>query len=196
MDKGYICVFGASSPDLDVKYVAAARELGQEIARRGYGCINGGGRSGLMRAASDGCLDAGGKAMGIIPQFMVDNGWHYDRLTSLIRTADMHERKSKMQELSVATVALPGGLGTFEELTEVLTWRQLNIVVKPIVILNVDHYYDHLIALFDHAVNHGFIPQIHRDTIINVATTAQQALDIIERQLAQGCTDTPPKFHS
>ena len=134
--KGNICIFGASSPDLAEVYTSAAYELGTLMAAHGWGCVNGGGRRGMMRAVSDGVLDGGGEVTGIIPQFMVDNGWHYDRLTHMITTADMHERKRAMQEHSRAVIALPGGMGTLEELCEVLTWRQLNIVVKPIVILN------------------------------------------------------------
>ena len=189
-----VCVFGASSPNLPMVYVDAAHELGREIALRGWGVINGGGANGLMRATSDGALEAGGEAIGIIPRFMVENGWHYDALTRLIETDDMHSRKRLMQEMSDAVVALPGGIGTFEELMEVLTWRQLSIVVKPIVILNTAGYYDSLLAMIEHAIAQGFIPATHR-VLIQAAATPAEAVTMIADQLAHGVTPTPPKFH-
>ena len=192
--KGNICIFGASSPKLPEVYIDAARELGTLMASHGWGCVNGGGRRGLMRAVSDGVLDGGGEVTGIIPQFMVDNGWQYDRLTHLLTTADMHERKREMQAHSRAVIALPGGMGTLEELTEVLTWRQLNIVVKPIVILNTAGYYDKFIAMFDHGMSQGFIPELHR-AIFQVASTPAEALALVERGIEEGVVPTPPKFH-
>lgn len=190
----YICTFGASSPDIGQNFLDAAYLLGQLIAQKGWGCINGGGKTGIMRAVSDGALDRGGQVMGIIPKFMVDNGWNCDALSTLLLTTDMHERKSKMQELSSAVIALPGGIGTFEELMEVLTWRQLNIIVKPIVILNTDGYYNHLIDMMEHAIGQGFIPEIHR-SIFHIAATPEEAISLVEHELATGSTPTPPKFH-
>ena len=126
-----ICVFGASSRDLEQRYVDDAYHLGTLIAQRGWACYNGAGCEGLMRAVSDGALDAGGEAIGVIPQFMVDNGWHYDRLTRIITTSDMHQRKLTLAQSTQAVIALPGGCGTLEELLEAITWRQLNLAPKP-----------------------------------------------------------------
>ena len=111
-----ICVFAASSSRADALYANAAYRLGREFAAAGIACINGGGREGLMRAVSDGTLDGGGRAVGIIPRFMVDNGWQYDRLSEMVVTPDMHTRKQAMAQRADAVVALPGGCGTLEEL--------------------------------------------------------------------------------
>ena len=180
--RGYVCVFGASGRELREVFREAAHELGTLLARHHWGCVNGAGSEGLMRAVSDGVLASGGEAVGVIPQFMVDNGWHYERLTRIIVTRDMHERKEQMHALSVAAVALPGGCGTLEELLEVITWRQLHLTDKPIVILNTDHYYDHLLAMLSRAGDDGFMRPTHR-RLWHVAATPTQVLDLLEREL-------------
>ena len=180
--KGNICVFGASSRNIDQAYVDSAYELGQLMAQRGWACLNGAGSEGLMRAVSDGALDAGGVAIGVIPQFMVDNGWHYDRLTSIIATPTMHERKQTLAQMSQAVIALPGGCGTMEELLEAITWRQLKLAAKPIVLLNTLGYYDNLVAMFDHAINQGFMKKSNQ-RLWALAQTPAEALDIIASEL-------------
>ncbi len=180
-----ICVFGASSRNLAPAYVDAARELGQLMAQRGWTCVNGAGSEGLMRAVSDGTLDAGGEAIGVIPQFMIDNGWHYDRLTRIVATASMHERKLTMAQMTQAVIALPGGCGTMEELLEAITWRQLNLHPKPIVLLNTLNYYSHLEEMLVHAIDQGFMKQSHH-RLWTLAATPGDALDIVEHELAQG----------
>ena len=180
--RGYVCVFGASGRELRDVFIEAARELGTLLAQHRWGCVNGAGSEGLMRAVSDGVLDGGGEAVGVIPQFMVDKGWHYDRLTRLIVTRDMHERKERMNALSVATVALPGGCGTLEELLELITWRQLHLTDKPIIILNTDHYYDHLLAMLARADEDGFMRPTSRQ-LWHVAATPIQSLNLLEHEL-------------
>lgn len=178
-----ICVFGASSRNLHETYMEAAYELGTLIAKRHWCCVNGAGSEGLMRAVSDGTLDAGGEAIGVIPQFMVDNGWHYDRLTRIITTTDMHERKMTMAQMTDAVIALPGGCGTMEELLEVITWRQLRLAPKPIVVLNTLGYYDHLAAMIDHAIAQGFMKKSH-DRLWRVVNTPAEAVEAIEQELS------------
>ena len=116
------------------------------IAQHGLRLITGAGRQGLMKAVQDAALTAGGEAVGVIPSFMVKEGWHHMGLTQLIETASMHERKQMMADLSDGAIALPGGCGTFEELLEIITWKQLGLYLNPVIILNIDGYYDHLIA--------------------------------------------------
>lgn len=191
--KGNICIFGASSRNLDDSYIEAARELGTIMAKRGWRCLNGAGSEGLMRAVSDGVLDAGGEAIGVIPQFMIDNGWHYDRLTRIIATSTMHERKSTLASMSQAVIALPGGCGTMEELLEAITWRQLNIAPKPIVMLNTLGYYNPLVEMLNHAIEHGFMKASH-NRLWRLAQSPVQAINIIEQELQDGDKPIESKY--
>ena len=186
-----ICVFAASGDGIAPCFFEAAHELGTLMARRGWGCVNGAGSSGLMKAVSDGTLDAGGIATGVIPKFMVDNGWHYDRLSELIITPDMHERKRMMSSLSNAVVALPGGCGTLEELLEAITWRQLGIIDKPIVLLNTDGFFDPLVEMLERCVERGFMRPTH-NRIWNVAATPAEAVDMLAHLLDNGVAPIEP----
>jgi uncharacterized protein (TIGR00730 family) len=177
--KGNVCVFGASSANIDARYADDARELGRRLAENGWRCVNGGGSVGLMGAVTDGTLDAGGEVTGVIPKFMVDNGWCYDRLEDVVVTADMHQRKQIMSEMADAVIALPGGVGTLEELLETLTWRQLGLVKTPIIILNSLGYYDNLLSMLSHAIDEGFMKQSHA-RLWQVATTPQQAIALLD----------------
>ena len=177
--KGNVCVFCASSANIDERYLLAARELGQRLAEGGWRCVNGGGAVGLMGAVTDGTLDAGGEVTGVIPKFMVDNGWCYDRLEDVIITPDMHQRKQMMSEMADAVIALPGGVGTFEELLETLTWRQLGLVKVPVIILNTLGYYDALLTMLDHAINEGFMKSSHA-ALWQVASTPAEAIALLE----------------
>ena len=177
--KGNVCVFGASSANIDTRYADDARELGRCLAENGWRCVNGGGSVGLMGAVTDGTLDAGGEVTGVIPKFMVDNGWCYDRLEDVVVTADMHQRKQIMSEMADAVIALPGGVGTLEELLETLTWRQLGLVKTPIIILNSLGYYDNLLSMLSHAIDEGFMKQSHA-RLWQVATTPQQAIALLD----------------
>ncbi len=171
-----VCVFCASSANIDVRYLEAARELGALLAQGGWRCVNGGGAVGLMGALTDGALDAGGEVTGVIPKFMVDKGWCYDRLEDVIVTADMHQRKQMMSDMADAVIALPGGVGTLEELLETLTWRQLGLVKKPVIILNTLGYYDPLLSMLQHAIDEGFMKPSHNQ-LWTVAATPQEAID-------------------
>ena len=172
-------MFCASSADIDRRYLEAARELGRLLAQGGWRCVNGGGAVGLMGALTDGALDAAGQVTGVIPKFMVDNGWCYDRLEDVIVTADMHQRKQMMSEMADAVMAMPGGVGTFEELLETLTWRQLGLVKVPVIILNTLGYYDPLLAMLQHAIDEGFMKPSHRH-LWAVALTPAEAIACLE----------------
>ena len=176
--KGNVCVFCASSASIDERYLLAARELGQRLAEGGWRCVNGGGAVGLMGAVTDGTLDAGGEVTGVIPKFMVDNGWCYDRLEDVIITPDMHQRKQMMIEMADAVIAMPGGVGTMEELLETLTWRQLGLVKVPVIILNTLGYYDALLTMLDHAIDEGFMKSSHA-ALWQVASTPAEAIAML-----------------
>lgn len=177
--KGNVCVFCASSANIDERYLADARELGNLLAQGGWRCVNGGGAVGLMGAVTDGTLDAGGEVTGVIPKFMVDNGWCYDRLMDVVVTADMHQRKQMMSNMADAVIALPGGVGTLEELLETLTWRQLGLVKVPIIILNTLGYYDLLLAVLRHAIDEGFMKPSHGQ-LWQVAATPADAVALLD----------------
>lgn len=188
-----VCVFGASSGRIHPDFAQQAYELGTLIGQKGWTCLNGAGSEGLMRAVSDGTLDAGGTAIGVIPKFMVDNGWHYDRLTSMIITPDMHERKQTLANMADAFVALPGGCGTFEELLEIFTWRQLNILSKPLVVLNTRNYYEPLINMVQQAIDQGFMKASHA-SLWSVVDNPADAVKCIESSINQGVTKAENKY--
>lgn len=175
-----ICVYCASSNRVDECYNSAAHKLGALLAREGISLVTGGGSIGLMRAVEDDTLEGGGRAIGVIPQFMVEQGWHHTGLTELRITEDMHTRKQTMAALSDAVIALPGGCGTMEELCEIITWKQLGLYLSPIVILNINGYYDALIAQLQRAIDEHFMGRIHAD-IWSVATTPEEALEQIRK---------------
>jgi len=148
----------------------AAYRLGELFAQTGICMIYGDGGIGLMASAAAGALDANGEVLGVIPQFMVDAGWNNPRSTRTIVTQTMHERKATICQHADAMVALPGGIGTFEELLECLTWKQLGLHTCPVVILNTDGYYDRLLACLDYMIEEQMMRPIHRDMFIVVAT--------------------------
>lgn len=164
-----ICVYCASSTQIDASFFDAADRLGKILAREKLSIVCGGGSLGLMAKLADSALEAGGKVIGVIPSFMCDENWHHQHLSELIVTQSMHERKEKMTEMSDATVALPGGCGTLEELMEVITWKQLGLYSKPIVIVNTNGYYDNLIAMLHRAVEDNFMRELHRDLWVVVS---------------------------
>ena len=173
-----IAVYCASSTKIRPVFFEAAHQLGAECARRDITLINGAGHMGLMGATSDACLSQGGKVIGVIPEFMVEQHWHREGLTQLIVTKDMHERKMTIANLSDGCIALPGGCGTLDELMEIITWKQLGIYLKPIVILNTDGYWDPLLAQLERGIEEHFMGELHRH-IWTVATTPQQAIEQI-----------------
>lgn len=174
-----ICVYAASSGSAAETFLSAARDLGAEMGRRGHALINGAGRTGLMGASADACMSAGGEAVGVIPRFMIEQGWQHPAMSRLIITEDMHRRKETMAELSDGCIALPGGVGTLEELLEIITWKQLGLYLKPIVVLNTDNYFGPLLQQLDAAVAASFMRPVH-SSIWRVATTPKEAVDLVE----------------
>jgi uncharacterized protein (TIGR00730 family) len=161
-----ICVFCGSSPGHDPRYLEAARTMGHTLARRGLGLVYGGGSVGLMGAVADAALAAGGEVIGVIPQVLQIRELAHRSLTTLHVVGSMHERKALMAELSDGFVALPGGMGTLEELSEVLTWAQLGLHARPIGLLDVAGYYQPLADFFDRAVGAGFLRPAHRALLL------------------------------
>lgn len=174
----HIAVYCASSTQIDERYFQVAREVGTLLAQHGVCMVNGAGNLGLMQASSDACLEAGGQVVGVIPTFMIEQNWHHTGLTQLIETPDMHTRKKTIADMTDGCIALPGGCGTLEELLEVITWKQLGLYLNPIVILNLNGYYDSLLQQLDRAVEENFMRMQHRD-IWRVATTAQEAVELV-----------------
>jgi uncharacterized protein (TIGR00730 family) len=160
------CVFCGSSPGAHPDYLAAARGLGGELARRGIRLVYGGASVGLMGALADAVLAGGGDVVGVIPEALVEMEVAHEALPSLRVVASMHERKATMAELSDAFVSLPGGFGTFEEMMEILTWAQLGSHRKPCGALDVRGYFQPLVALLDHAVEERFLKAAHRDLLL------------------------------
>jgi uncharacterized protein (TIGR00730 family) len=161
-----ICVFCGSSPGARPAYAEAARAVGRTLAERGIGLVYGGGRVGLMGVVADAVLQAGGEAVGVIPDALMRREVGHGALTELHVVASMHERKALMADLSDGFMALPGGFGTFEEFCEVLTWSQLGIHPKPCGLLNTAGYYAPLLAMFDHAVAESFVRPQHRALVL------------------------------
>ena len=173
-----VCVFAASSSRIDAAYMKAAEELGVAFAGHRVHAVFGGGGIGLMGIFADSLMAHGGSVTGVIPGFMMDEGWGHSGVSDMIVTPDMSERKKTIFAMSDAAVALPGGVGTLEELTEVITLKQLGQFNKPIVIINVNGFYDHLIEFFDHMVGGHFMRLEHRD-IWQIVTTAEEVVPAI-----------------
>lgn len=176
MNKGKkIAVYCASSTQIDDCYFRDARRLGQLMGEQGVTLINGAGNMGLMAESANGCLEAGGKAIGVIPTFMIKEGWCHDGMTQIIETTDMHERQAKMAEMNDAGIFLPGGIGTFAEMTELIMWKQLGLYLKPIVLLNTSGYFDSMLNTLHQAIKENFMRPVHADTWC-VAPTPEEAL--------------------
>ena len=176
MNKGKtIAVYCASSTQIDECYFRDARSLGQLMAGQGVTLVNGAGNMGLMAESADGCLEAGGKAIGVIPTFMIKEGWCHDGMTEIIETPDMHTRQSTMAEMSDGGIFLPGGCGTFAEMMELITWKQLGLYLKPIVLLNSGGYFDALLNMMNQAISQNFMRPVHAD-IWRVAPSPGEAL--------------------
>ncbi|WP_286438407.1 TIGR00730 family Rossman fold protein, partial [Bacteroides acidifaciens] len=173
-----VCVYSASSTKIDAVYFQAAEALGRLLAGHRIRLINGAGNLGLMRSVADAVLKSGGEVTGVIPHFMVEQNWHHTGLTELIEVESMHERKQKMANLSDGIIALPGGCGTLEELLEIITWKQLGLYLNPIIVLNVNGFFDPLLEMFEKAIEENFMRQQHRD-IWKVARTPEEAVELL-----------------
>ena len=175
-----VCVYAGSNPGADRAYREGAAALASLLAERDIGLVYGGGRVGLMGVLADTMLARGGEAIGVIPQALVDREVGHAGVADLRVVGSMHERKALMAELSDGFVALPGGIGTLEELFEVWTWGQLGLHEKPCGLLNVRGFYDGLAAWLDHAVAEGFLRAEHR-AVLQVAATPAELLDRLSR---------------
>jgi uncharacterized protein (TIGR00730 family) len=173
-----VCVYAGSNPGSDPAYADAARAFATEMAERDIGLVYGGGKVGLMGVLADAILQRGGEAIGVMPQALFDREIGHRSLTELLVVGSMHERKAKMAELADGFVAVPGGIGTLEELIEVYTWSQLGIHDKGCGVLNVRGYYDGLAAFLDHAVDEGFLRAQHR-AVLTVAEDPGELLDAL-----------------
>jgi uncharacterized protein (TIGR00730 family) len=161
-----VTVFCGSSLGADSIYQETAKQLGQALANRKIGLVYGGAKVGLMGAVADGILSAGGSAIGVLPRFLQEKELAHEGLTELILVESMHERKSKMNELSDGVIALPGGFGTLEELFEMLTWAQLGLHKKPVALLNIDGFYDPLKALVQRMVDKQFLKEVNQQMLL------------------------------
>ena len=173
-----IAVYCASSMQIDDSFFRDARRLGRLMGEKGLTLVNGAGNMGLMAESANGCLEAGGKAIGIIPTFMIEEGWCHEGMTEIIETTDMHVRQAKMAELSDAGIFLPGGCGTFAEMMELITWKQLGLFLYPIVVLNIEGFYDPLLEMLQRAIDGNFMRPEHGN-IWQVATTPEEAVELL-----------------
>ena len=161
-----ICVFCGSNLGVNPVYKNAAAGLGRLLAERKIELVYGGGNIGLMGVLADAALEAGARVIGVIPESLMAKEVGHQGLTELRVVGSMHERKALMADLAEGFIALPGGYGTFEEFCEVLTWSQLGVHAKPCGVLNVERYYDPLLALFDHAMKEGFLRSDNRTLVL------------------------------
>jgi len=175
-----VCVFCGSSNGVRPVYAAAARALGRALAERKIGLVYGGGCVGLIGTLAEAVLEENGKVVGVIPQALVERELAHHGVSELIIVQSMHERKAKMAEFADAFIAMPGGYGTLEEFSEIITWAQLGLHRKPSGILNVDGYYDPLLLLFDRAVSEGFLRPAYRRLVIQEKDPGR-LLDLLER---------------
>jgi uncharacterized protein (TIGR00730 family) len=182
-----LCVFCGSSAGTQMVYADHARRLGQLLAAHSLGLVFGAGHKGLMGVLADAVLRAGGEAIGVIPHALVEREWAHSSLTELHVVATMHERKALMADLADGFAALPGGLGTCDELFEILTWAQLGLHTKPIGLLNVAGFFNPLLAWLDHTVREGFVPAENRRLLLE-ADDPERLLD----QLLHYRPTTPP----
>lgn len=172
-----VCVYCGSSPGNRPAFVDAARDLGARLADRGIGLVYGGGNVGLMGTVAEAVLAAGGTATGVIPDFLMRAEIAHMGLSSLEIVESMHARKARMAELAVGFIALPGGFGTLEELAEMVTWTQLALQAKPIVLLDVEGFWAPLVAWRDAAAAAGFVRPEHR-RLLQLATSPDTAIDL------------------
>ena len=174
-----ICVFAGSASGTKASYSKSAIDLGQEIAKRSYTMIYGGGSKGLMGVVADAVLEGGSSVTGVITEKLHDVEVGHKNLTSLEIVSSMHERKSRMAELSDAIISLPGGVGTWEEFFEALAWNQLGIYSKPIVLYNVDDYYSKLFEFTQFSVQEGFLPETTHEELF-ISKSLEEIFEFIE----------------
>lgn len=179
-DINAICVYSASSPEVNECYLKTAKKIGMLFGKHQIELIYGAGKVGLMGAMADSVLERGGKVTGIIPSFMIEQNWHHTQLTQLVEVESMHARKQKMAALSDGVVALPGGCGTLEELLEIITWKQLGLYNKPIVIVNTNGFYNPLIEMLDKAIDEKFMHPDHKK-MWSIVEHIAQVIDLLQK---------------
>jgi uncharacterized protein (TIGR00730 family) len=177
-----VCVYCGSAPGARPVYAEAAKAFGRALVEADMSLVYGGGRVGLMGLIADEVLANGGRAVGVIPELLLKKEVGHTDLTELHVVPDMHERKKKMADLSDAFVAMPGGVGTFEELFEVYTWAQLGYHQKPVALLDVDGYYDPLLSMLQHTVEEGFMRRAYLD-MLQVAADPAAMIDKLKRYI-------------
>lgn len=180
-----IAVFCASSPGFDAVWTQQAYAVGAYLAKENATLVYGGGRVGLMGAVADGALKNGGEVIGVIPHFLNSKEIGHSGVTELITVDNMHQRKMRMSELSDAIIALPGGFGTMEELFEMITWAQLGLHQKPVGILNINGFYNHLIAFVQQMVDAGLLNQQNQQMLL-VADTIEELVEKMDAYVAPG----------
>ncbi|MBG0860181.1 MAG: TIGR00730 family Rossman fold protein [Bacteroidales bacterium] len=183
-----VCVFASSSSKVNSVYGDAAARLGSLLAAASISIVYGGGGIGLMGKLADAALEQGGRVTGVIPLFMKDEGWGHHGITEMIVTADMGERKKRMFALADAVVALPGGIGTLEELTEAITLKQLGLFKGPIIILNTADYYKSFIEFLEHMISGNFLRGEHKG-IWEIASTPEEVMLFLSQN--KGWIDNP-----
>jgi uncharacterized protein (TIGR00730 family) len=177
-----VCVYCGSAPGAKPIYAETAKAFGRALVEANMSLVYGGGRVGLMGLIADEVLAHGGRAVGVIPELLLKKEVGHTDLTELHVVPDMHERKKKMADLSDAFVAMPGGVGTFEELFEVYTWAQLGYHQKPVALLDVDGYYDPLLSMLQHTVEEGFMRRAYLD-MLQVAADPAAMIDKLKRYI-------------
>lgn len=182
-----VCVFCGSRRGNQPEFAEAARDLGRQLAARGIALVYGGGRVGLMGVLADATLDSGGQVIGVIPKFLATRELLHERVSDMRIVPDMHTRKATMARESAAFIALPGGLGTLEELFEAITWTQLGVHDKSVGLLNVQGFFDPLLAMLDRAIDHAFMSPENRNTLV-VDEHPERLLDRLQRH-------SPPTLH-
>ena len=173
-----ICVFASSSSRINVEYVTAASRLGLLLAQANMDVVYGGGGIGLMGKLADAVLENGGSITGVIPSFMKDEGWDHSNVKKMILTQDMGDRKKQMFSMADAVVALPGGVGTLEELTEAITLKQLGLFIGPIIILNTLNFYKSFIEFLEHMISGNFLRYEHKG-IWEIAKTPEDVMSYL-----------------
>jgi hypothetical protein len=176
-----VCVFASSSSRIDNQYAAAATSLGKLLAHKNIDVVYGGGGIGLMGKLADAVLENGGRITGVIPSFMKDEGWDHAAVNEMIITSDMAERKKRMFELADAVIALPGGVGTLEELTEAMTLKQLGLYQGTIIILNTMNFYGSFIDFLEHMVSGNFLRYEHKG-MWEIALTPEEVIILLGKK--------------
>jgi uncharacterized protein (TIGR00730 family) len=176
-----VCVFCGSAPGARPSYSRAAEEMGRALAHRGITLVYGGGKLGLMGIVADAVLNAGGRVVGVIPRMLIERECAHPKLTQQHVVSTMHERKTLMAEMSDAFVGLPGGMGTFDELVEIVTWAQLGLHAKPVVCANIENYFAPMYAMLDYAVQEQFVTPLSRSRWRN-ADSVEHVMQILSQE--------------